>query len=181
MSDNHPAALHPLFLSLAVTAEVLLAVEQIMNKGEVKVKDSGMRKKVQLVFKMIGLEPTLNFDEIEKNSSEPVSVKDTSDDTFDGGLYETECDVKGKLEILVKLENVDYGNVTKDENVASEIMISEGYTIVDWHVKNTVAGSDFNPERKSKSSFKYNFKDMDISQRNANSGTKKGKKNVSSV
>ena len=47
VSDLHPAALQPLFLSLAVTAGVLLAVGQILNNGEVKVKDDGMSKKVK--------------------------------------------------------------------------------------------------------------------------------------
>ena len=167
VSDLHPAALHPLFLSLAVTAEVLLAVGQIMNKGEVKVKDDGMRKKLQLVFKMIGLEPILDYDE---NSLGPVSAMDILDET----VHETECDVKSKLEIAVKLENVeDYGTVIKDENLASDILISEGYTIGDWYVKETVGGSDFDTERKTKQSVKYNLGDMDISRRNKNSGNNK--------
>ena len=142
VSDLHPAALHPLFLSLAVTAEVLLAVGQIMNEGEVKVKDDGMRKKVQLVFKMIGLEPILDYSEIEQNSLEPVSAKDISDEN----VHETECDDKSKLEIAVKLENVeDYGTVIKDEN---EYILISG----DWYVKENVGGSDFDTKRKTKQS-----------------------------
>ena len=81
----------------------------------------------------------------------------------------------------MKLENVDCGTVMTDENVALVILISEGFTIGDCNVKENVVGSIFDPERKTKNSdkCKLGLGVMDISRRNTNSGTKKGKENTS--
>ena len=46
LSDFHPVVHHPLFLSLAVPADVLLTVGGILSKGEVKVENDRMKKKV---------------------------------------------------------------------------------------------------------------------------------------
>ena len=73
VSDLHPAVHGPLSLSFAVTGDVLSAVGEIFITGVANISDSSLQLEVQLVLKMLGLEPMLKFCKIGKLIWEPVS------------------------------------------------------------------------------------------------------------
>ena len=72
LSDIHPAAYGPLVMVLAVSGDVLQVAGEILSEGEVIIEDDRFEGKVQLLFKMIGVE-LFSCKKAEAISSEFVS------------------------------------------------------------------------------------------------------------
>ena len=93
VSDLHPTAHGPLVLSFAISRDVLFLLGDILTTGVATLKGGVSKEEVQEVFKMMGVDAFLDSCVISEVENSGI-----------GGI---DVNVKIKLEILVKLENVD--------------------------------------------------------------------------